>query len=73
MLFAYGSAGGGVHSNSNQSIGLFTYQVGPGLDFFVNEHVAFEARLTYNGNKLNSSNASYINGVLLNIGLQVFF
>jgi len=74
MIFGYASAGGGININNSKNVGLFDYRVGPGADYFVNKHVAFEALLTYNGSKmLNTSGAQYTNTVALLIGLQVFF
>ena len=74
MIFGYASAGGGINVNDTKNVGLFNYKVGPGADYFVNKHVAFEALLTYSGSKmLNTSGAQYTNVVNLLIGLQVFF
>ena len=74
MFFAYGSAGGGLRSdNSQKNVGLFNYSVGPGFDYFVNNHVAFEALATFSGSKYNESGTGFNNSVGLLIGLQVFF
>jgi hypothetical protein len=74
MFFAYGSAGGGLRSdNIQKNIGLFNYAVGPGFDYFVNKHVAFEALATFSGSKYNESGTGFNNSLSLLIGLQVFF
>jgi hypothetical protein len=73
MFFGYASAGGGVQSNNNTSVGLYNFQVGPGFDYFVNKHVALEALMSYRGSKLARSGSDYSNNVGLLIGLQVFF
>jgi hypothetical protein len=73
MFFGYASAGGGVQTNNNTSIGLYNFQVGPGFDYFVNKHVAVEALMSYRGSKLNRSGSDYSNNLGLLIGLQVFF
>ena len=74
MIFGYASAGGGINVNQTKNVGLFDYKVGAGADYFVNKHVAFEALLTYDGNKkLNIPGADYTSIVGLLIGLQVFF
>jgi hypothetical protein len=74
MFFAYGSAGGGISVNDNQKgVGLFNYSVGPGFDYFVNKHVAFEALATFGGRKDYQSTTGFNNSLNLLIGLQVFF
>ncbi len=74
MMFGYASAGSGINVNNTKNIGLFDYKVGLGADYFVNKHVAFEALLTYDGNKkLNTEGAQYTSVIGLLIGLQVFF
>jgi len=78
MVFAYGSAGGGQRYNSElKKVGSYNFGIGPGADYFVNKHVAFEALLTYNGYKLNNSGLpnynGYTGGINLLFGLQVFF
>jgi hypothetical protein len=73
MTFAYASVGAGIQNNNSINSGLYSFEVGPGIDFFANEHVAFEGLLTYKGSKVDISNASYTNNVGLLIGLQIFF
>lgn len=74
MFFGYASAGGGVQSNNNTSVGLYNFQVGPGFNYFINKHVALEALMSYRGSKLVARvGSNYSNNVGLLIGLQVFF
>ncbi len=73
MVFGYASAGGGVNNYASQNTGVFTFQAGPGLDFFANEHVAFEAILSYQGNSIFGDNVVHNGTVGLKIGLQIFF
>ncbi len=73
MFFGYVSAGGGVQSNNNTSVGLYNFQVGPGFNYFINKHVALEALMSYRGSKLARVGSDYSNNVGLLIGLQVFF
>ena len=87
MFFGYASAGGGmqsssvqsnntttsVQSNNTTSTGLYSFQVGPGFDYFVNKHVALEALMSYRGSKLDTRGSDYSNNIGLLIGLQVFF
>jgi len=82
MFFAYGSAGGGFsnvdnqasNTNTQKTVGLFNYAVGPGFDYFVNKHVAFEALATFGGRKdYQSASTGFNNSLNLLIGLQVFF
>jgi hypothetical protein len=73
MTFSYASAGGGIQNNNNESSGFYSFEVGQGLDFFANEHVAFDGLLTYRGSHVDASNSVFNHNIGLLIGLQIFF
>jgi opacity protein-like surface antigen len=62
--------GGGIVSIEGDTRGSFRWDVGPGVNFFVNEHVALEAELYYEG--ISREQSDYISSVGLRMGFQVF-
>lgn len=62
--------GGGIISVDGDGAGLFEWDIGPGLDFFINEHVALETTFFYEGIQQEGSN--YVSSVGFRLGFQVF-
>lgn len=62
--------GGGFVSVEGSTQGSFRWDVGPGVNFFVNEHVALEAELYYEG--VSREQSDYVSNVGLRMGFQVF-
>lgn len=50
----------------------FAFGFGPGYSYFLNENVALEASIKYNG-LTGAGNAGYQNSLGINLGIQVFF
>jgi len=73
MFFGYASAGGGIYNYNKSSDWLYSFQVGPGVDYFVNEHVALEGLVTYKGSQVTTTKQDYTNTLGLLVGLQIFF
>ncbi|MDB5272066.1 MAG: hypothetical protein JWO58_433 [Chitinophagaceae bacterium] len=73
MFFGYASAGGGIYTYNQSNDWLYSFQVGPGVDYFINEHVALEGLVTYKGSQVTTTRQDYTNTVGLLVGLQIFF
>lgn len=61
-------AGLGIAGLNNAPVG-FNVNFGPGYSYFLNEHVAIEGLLLYDG-KFGSGSS---NGLSLNVGFQIYF
>ena len=68
-IFGELGLGGGTIAAGGLSSGFFEWNIGPGLALFLNEHVAFEFTLMYDG---SSQSNTYFSEIDFRIGLQVY-
>lgn len=62
----------GVNVENGLTTNGFTFGFGPGYSLFVNESVALEAGVKYNG-LVGAGNTDYQHALEINLGIQVFF
>lgn len=62
----------GVNVENGPTTNGFTFGFGPGYSLFVNESVALEAGVKYNG-LVGAGNTDYQHALGINLGIQVFF
>jgi len=70
-FFGQGRIGFGSVEFANNADSYFTFGLGAGVDFFLNDNVALEAFLGYDNRKLQEANDP-ANNFGLNIGVQAF-
>lgn len=61
----------GVNVSGGSTTNGFTFGFGPGYSLFLNENVALEAAVKYNG-LVGAGNTDYQNSLSVNLGIQVF-
>ncbi|WP_373055524.1 hypothetical protein [Zunongwangia sp. H14] len=61
----------GVNVKDGPTTNGFAFGVGPGYSYFLNNHIALETSLKYNG-LVGGGNTTYQNQLGLNFGIQVF-
>lgn len=61
----------GINIKDGPTTNGFIFGVGPGYSYFINEHVALEGMVKYNG-LVGGGNTTYQNSIGLNFGVQVF-
>ncbi len=69
-FFIGAAVGGGVVSVEGDSAGLFEWDLGPGVDFFLNPHVALETTLFYEG--IQREGGDYLSSIGFRVGFQIF-